>query len=175
MAHVKIVKNYKGLYVKFRLLNKPEFICKMDCDDFYNIVHGTNYWYIHSTSKPNCKRYYIRRNDGKGGHIHLHRVVSGAPAYDPKTCVVDHLNNDSLDNRKINLSITTQQNNARNPNNRVRVYINEKVEPFMGCNICIVTKYDWKYYQAYHGKKYMGCRKNLDDLKTLISNKMGEK
>lgn len=58
----------------------------------------------------------------KQKQIRLHRLVTNAP---DNGLVVDHINGDTLDNRKENLRITTQKNNSRNSalskNNRTGV------------------------------------------------------
>lgn len=58
----------------------------------------------------------------KQKQIRLHRLVTNAP---DNGLVVDHINGDTLDNRKENLRITTQKNNSRNlalsKNNRTGV------------------------------------------------------
>lgn len=60
--------------------------------------------------------------------IKLHRLVMGV--YDPKI-VVDHINHDTLDNRKVNLRLCTQQQNSCNQKAK------SKISPvkFKGINI----------------------------------------
>jgi len=59
-------------------------------------------WYLGDTG------YAIRKP--KGEIMRLHRLVANAP----EGMVVDHLNGDTLDNRKSNLRVCTQAENARN-------------------------------------------------------------
>lgn len=49
-----------------------------------------------------------------GEKVRLHHFVLGIGKNELKGLVVDHINGDSLDNRKSNLRIVTQQENMRN-------------------------------------------------------------
>ena len=62
-------------------------------------------WYV----RNNQGVFYIVRMKDKST-IRLHRVLTNCP----KSMVVDHINRNSLDNRKYNLKITTQTENAKN-------------------------------------------------------------
>ena len=59
--------------------------------------------YVHRIGKY----FYIRTNPLKE---HLHRIILNPP----KFFQVDHINRNTLDNRKSNLRIVTQQGNLRN-------------------------------------------------------------
>lgn len=62
---------------------------------------------------PNSDIRYARSSE-KGKPILMHRLVMGFP----KGKVIDHKNHNGLDNRKINLKITTSWGNACNQRNR---------------------------------------------------------
>jgi len=72
-------------------------------------------WYA-SLESRGTKHYAIRREtmNGKRVKIRMHRFVLDLPpgSLDPDR-VVDHLNDDGLDNRKCNLEIITQEENMR--------------------------------------------------------------
>jgi hypothetical protein len=53
---------------------------------------------------------YARRNAGKQGKQFMHRVILGAS----DGSHVDHVNGDSLDNRRLNLRYATQRQNVQN-------------------------------------------------------------
>jgi len=57
------------------------------------------------------KGYAIRRMPRNNKHIHLHQCIIGKA---PEGLVIDHINRNSLDNRKSNLRFVTQKFNMRN-------------------------------------------------------------
>lgn len=84
----------------------------VDDEDFARF--GGYVW--HSLRKRSGKTYAMRGKglDGKGGACLLHRLIMNAP----KGVQVDHINGDSLDNRKENLRLCSAQENARNRQQR---------------------------------------------------------
>jgi hypothetical protein len=72
-------------------------------------------WYMNSPS-PDKKvgRFYFAHNlperNGKRECVRLHRMITGAT----KGQIVDHINGDTLDCRKVNLRITDAHTNATN-------------------------------------------------------------
>ena len=63
---------------------------------------------------PNKESYYALRNiitpEGKRTTLALHRFLMG----DPSGMCIDHINHNTLDNRKANLRIVTQRQNCYN-------------------------------------------------------------
>lgn len=82
---------------KVVLIDKHDYERVSELKWFAQKDHGSNRWYVISTSKPNIK---------------LHRYL-----LNPKrTEVVDHINGDGLDNRRINLRIVSNSQNHMNMN-----------------------------------------------------------
>ena len=74
-------------------------------------------WY--ATPNRTKKSFYAGRNDGedeRGARLKtsMHRQIMNCPA----GMDVDHINGDTLDNRKINLRICTHSNNIKNQKSR---------------------------------------------------------
>lgn len=167
------VKTVLGQYIVFSLSNEPSLRIKIDTSDYMKLVEGTNYWYVHygKKRKSGKVRPYVRRSVGRKTQ-HLHREVVEAGLWDWTKSVVDHINGSSLDNRKCNLRIGTTRDNVRNSR---LFYRRDFVDPYKGVNICIITRDYREYYQAYCGKLYFGCRKNLKDLHELIDKRLAAK
>lgn len=74
------------------------------------LVEGRS-WYAHAAGGG----FYAAREES-GRVVYMHRLVTDAPL----GMVVDHLNHDTLDNRRINLCVCTQSENLSNrlPNAR---------------------------------------------------------
>ena len=53
---------------------------------------------------------YAHRNAGGGKWVRMHRLIMGEPV----GLVVDHINGDTFDNRRINLRVCTQHQNSLN-------------------------------------------------------------
>jgi hypothetical protein len=72
-------------------------------------------WNTSLNLDPRNKRYFIhsyRDTTGKLCNISLHRFILGLIKYDGIIC--DHINGDTLDNRKSNLRKCNKEGNARN-------------------------------------------------------------
>lgn len=77
----------------------------VDEGDFENV--GKHKWFASYTL---CGRVYVRRRFKKGILISMHRVIMSAK----KGQLVDHINGDTLDNRRQNLRIVTHSQNSLN-------------------------------------------------------------
>ena len=99
-AIIKIHNNLKG-----------NFDCLIDIEDIEKVKNY--YWNIRYDKRhPNCTNYVEshKRINKKNTRIHLHRLIMDCP----DNMVVDHINGNNLDNRKCNLRIVTQSQNALN-------------------------------------------------------------
>ena len=99
---------------------------------YVSIVDETDYsrvtehsWCIQQyKNKSRGKNVYAKASIGRT-QVTLHRFILGAP----KGTFVDHINGDTLDNRRENLRYTTKQGNAAN---RIKDRIPNKTSEFKG-------------------------------------------
>lgn len=80
----------------------------IDAEDLPKVNEIKGAWYVrHDTRGPN--KFYVYGND-EGKKVFLHRLITECP----KGKVVDHINHDTLDNRKSNLRILDSSENIQN-------------------------------------------------------------
>lgn len=100
-----LLDNYAVINIKNNKLGLVK--CLIDKEDV-DIVKDY-FWNVRIDPRhPECSIYVESHKNKK--RTHLHRLITNCP--DGK--VVDHINGDGLDNRKNNLRIVTQKENARN-------------------------------------------------------------
>jgi hypothetical protein len=80
--------------------------------DYYSIRHFK--WFVHGNGSNLYAARSTLTKDLRSRIIYLHRQIMAPPA----GLVVDHLNCDSLDNRRANLRVVTQAVNMRNRRKR---------------------------------------------------------
>jgi hypothetical protein len=78
----------------------------VDSDDLERISEFPNTWNI----TQGYAYGHLPRNRNKRGYVSMHRLVMDAP----KGSVIDHINHNTLDNRKANLRICSTSENAQN-------------------------------------------------------------
>lgn len=131
-------------YVTFRLMNKPEYLFKIDISDCLILQSCT--WYVHTDKKTGSP--YIRTPYRKGNpHKHLHREIAETKSeYCALFSIVDHLDNDTTNNRSGNLKIVNSQQNSINRKNKSphSFYYGE-----IFINIASVKNKNKEYFQAY--------------------------
>jgi hypothetical protein len=72
-------------------------------------------WYLDAGNAARSGKPYVRRARG-GRAVYLHRQILGLRQDDPRKG--DHINGDTLDNRRANLRIVTVAENAQNQGSR---------------------------------------------------------
>ncbi|WP_164145888.1 HNH endonuclease signature motif containing protein [Stenotrophomonas maltophilia] len=85
-------------------------VCVLDDEDF--AIHGHKKW---SASKHRGRHSYAYRTEA-GKRVYLHRLIA-APA---RGLCVDHIDGDTLNNRRSNLRCVTNAQNSRNQHVRPR-------------------------------------------------------
>lgn len=79
-------------------------------------------WWVDNSVLRRYNRYYFRTKIKHGIRqyevMKLHRFIMGCTYMDGT--VIDHINNDTLDNRKCNMRFCTQKENARNKRRETR-------------------------------------------------------
>lgn len=96
------------------------YICLIDVDDFDKLDQFGYKW--HLLWSRTTKSYYAKATKYNG-------IINGKPSYEtvlmhrflmdcPKDMTVDHLNYDTLDNRKSNMRVVTLDKNNKNRQNK---------------------------------------------------------
>ena len=135
------------------------YLAIVDLDDIPLLINYT--WWV--TDKGAKKRYsrYVRARHIPGNkqkYILMHRLITGAKEGE----LVDHINGDTLDNRRSNLRICNAVENARNRSNTK----NSK-SGYKGVNS---SRKRWKVEIGYMGKlKYYGTFKEREDAATVYN------
>lgn len=84
----------------------------IDTEDLEKVKSYKGTW--HAQWKAHVNSFYvagsIKKTNKKYGKVHLHRLIMDCP----EGYVVDHINHDTVDNRKYNLRVVTQAENSRN-------------------------------------------------------------
>jgi len=143
---VTVYRQFKYGY-SFRKISLGEGRCTIiDPPVFYQLNHY--HWYADGEDD----HIYAIRNDikarGKSTTIRMHREIMNAPA----GLLVDHKNNNTLDNRRENLRLATYSqnkiNSRRDKSNTSSRYIGVSLDKRNG---------RWRAYITYNGKRvYLG-------------------
>lgn len=120
----------------------------VDDDDYDELIKYK--WYAHAMGRKKIF-YYAVRHDTQHKLIRMHDTILQHTA---KSLVVDHIDGDSLNNRRNNLRLVTPRQNCQNRHH-------EKTSKYCG-----VSRLGnrWRSQIRYLGKKrHLGLFKNEDD------------
>jgi hypothetical protein len=139
------------------LFSGREFMKKIDIStkkytNLYAIVSDEDYQYLNQF-KWSFTNGYARRVSKKKTYL-MHREIMNPQ----NGFVVDHINHDKLDNRRVNLRVCTQQKNTAN-----RIKINGCTSKYKGVSWNKKNK-NWNSEIMYNNKAiWLGCFKNEHD------------
>ena len=105
--NVEILDDFVSISTK----NGETFL--MDYDDYLNSEKDDIHWYIHENTHATKEEKYViskRKIDSRYNVVKLHNYIMNPP----DNMVVDHIDGNTMDNRKSNLRIVTQQQNSWN-------------------------------------------------------------
>lgn len=150
----KICDNYVILYLKRR--GKKDLETYIDIDDFDKVKNFGTTWFSHYY-KNNNSNYAMTTiylgTDGKGNFqnktLFLHRLIIETD----DTKFIDHINHNTLDNRKDNLRIIDAANNSANrkganKNNKTghrNVHWMKRNNEYWVQIMCKGKRYKWKF------------------------------
>lgn len=118
------------------------FVAIVDAEDYERLNQWK--WYAKRVG-ANSDGFYassITRVGGKGNNVLMHRLVNNTP----KGMVTDHINHNTLDNRKINLRNATRAQNLANMTKRPGLS-----SKYKGVSRCKREKM-WKASICFNGK-----------------------
>lgn len=140
-------------FVILKILSETygQFDFIIDKDDYERCSQYS--WCVHKTTGKYHKPYFYACNN----HIGLlHRFIMNAP----QNMLVDHINSNTLDNRKTNLRICTKSENnmnryfeGRNKSNKIGVMYNDKLK----------TPKWMAYISLNKKRKHLGYFENYED------------
>lgn len=144
-------------------------ICVVDEDDLERILKYK--WYAWWSPKGKC--FYVRASIG-GKKIYIHRFIMNNS---DKKVHTDHINHNTLDNRKLNLRNCSPSQNGFN---RSGASVKNKTTQIRG--ICKTKQktiiknkvYEYEIYQAYftiNGKRVLKNFKTLEEANKFLNNK----
>ena len=138
--HKKKNKAYVDLY------DKDQNVCAQVIIDIEDVTLIEKYKW--SMSQSNGLHYAVT-NKGKKT-LCMHRIIMGVK---DKKIHVDHINHNTLDNRKMNLRITSHSKNMKNTNDK-GVYHNKKNDRYYAQIMCDGIRVILKQYMTYDESKY---------------------
>lgn len=121
-------------------------------DEDYEFLMQWN-WYAMQAGRGAYKKYYAARGSRKK-NLRMHQALCPAP----EGMETDHINGNSLDNRRCNLRICTHRQNIWN-----RKAVRGSASRYKGVDWYAASG-NWRAYIKLDGKqKHLGCYKSEDD------------
>lgn len=150
----KIYQDNKGKFIEmFDSSGKSFFFDESDLDSVNNVTNKSGNqvtWYVAKTgqtSDNSRELHYVacRPNSNKMLYLHAHLMnhIGKGKGNDS----VDHIDRDSLNNRRYNLRIITQSEQNKNTNKRSRKKLAKPLPEG-------ITQYDLPKYVVYYKEKY---------------------
>lgn len=138
------------------LYNSLPYIVTIDFEDIKLLVG----YYINLSPSGNKLRVMIEKQGIRGKKHKLHRFLISAP----EGILVDHINNDALDNRKINLRLVTDIENSQN---RLGAASSSKTG-IRGVSLCKQTN-KWLTQVVLNKKKYnLGRYESIEEATRVV-------
>lgn len=171
-------------HIEFSLTNgrspeKNELRILIDNVDFDDLVRGTTGWYIHIGRKGNAYVRYSNNRTKRNSHLHREIWINSGQEIPEFTgafdgLVLDHVNRNSLDNRRENIRAITARDNIRNSDlMEARQYSERRYRGFAVVKVkAPQTKGGW-FYQSYDGRKYIGGSIDIGKAEEKIDNYLG--
>ena len=159
ILYTKVIFEEKEYYVGQIQNNDNLRYFIIDAEDYESVkIH---YW--HYQSNAYISSAYLSPHDGKRKEVYLHNFVMGRLEFSGKgaTESIDHINNNGMDNRKINLRLITQTQQNYNTKRRARVTILPD-----NCGILVDDIPRNIYYMkpnGHHGDRFVVELKGLPD------------
>ena len=159
ILYTKVIFEEKEYYVGQIQNNDNLRYFIIDAEDYESVkIH---YW--HYQSNAYISSAYLSPHDGKRKEVYLHNFVMGRLEFPGKgaTESIDHINNNGMDNRKINLRLITQTQQNYNTKRRARVTILPD-----NCGILVDDIPRNIYYMkpnGHHGDRFVVELKGLPD------------
>lgn len=148
----------------FILINnrqQDEIYAQVDAEDYDRMIKYN--WHLSSHGYAETKV----RVDGKEKTVGMHRLIMNVPIGDARR--VDHMNSDTLDNRKLNLRVCTKQQNEFNRKKNANNPAKYKGLTWMK------SANKWAARVGHNGKlHYLGCFDSQEDAARAYNAKAAE-
>lgn len=154
--------------LKYLPLSKGLFAI-IDVEEFDRLA--AMHWFAIWNMDGRSSAYYAARNevfpDGKRRIVKLHRLLMGLTLGDKR--VVDHINGNTLDNRKINLRICSVAENARNRHPRLNVLSLR----YSGVSKAVDIGFGFDVHIKYNNRRvHVGWRQTEEEANVLFSEEL---